>query len=87
MLLSKAIKYRIEKLLKENDMTSYSLAMSAGIPPSTLNDFLRGKVILPRIDNILHICEGFNIELKDFFDDPIFKNVEFDREKWYINQN
>ena len=43
MLLSKAIKYRIEKLLKENDMTSYSLAMSAGIPPSTLNDFLRGK--------------------------------------------
>ena len=78
MLLSKAIKYRIEKLLKENDMTSYSLAMSAGIPPSTLNDFFRGKVALPRLDNILHICEALNMDLKEFFDDPVFDDVESD---------
>lgn len=79
MLLPDAIRHRIKALLKENNMKSYSLAISAGIPPSTLNDFLRGKVVLLRIDNILHICEGCNIQLKDFFDDPIFNNVEFDR--------
>jgi DNA-binding Xre family transcriptional regulator len=55
--------------------------MLAGIPPSTLNDFFRGKVVLLRLDNIMHICEGLNMELKDFFDDPVFKNVEFDRKK------
>lgn len=81
MQLSEAIKYRIKKLAKEYNLSLYGLAMESGIPSSTLNDFFRGKVELPRIDNILHICEGLNIELKDFFDDPIFKNVEYDRNK------
>lgn len=79
MQLRDAIIYRIKKLLNEYNLTEYALSMQAGIPPSTLNDFFRGKVILPRIDNLLHICEGFNIELKEFFDDPVFKDVEFDR--------
>ncbi|MDO4391483.1 MAG: helix-turn-helix transcriptional regulator [Clostridium sp.] len=79
MQLREAIVYRIKTLIKEYGLTEYSLSIRAGIPPSTLNDFFRGKVVLLRIDNILHICEGFNIELKDFFDDPVFKNVEFDR--------
>lgn len=79
MQLREAIIYRIKKLLSEYNISEYALSMQAGIPPSTLNDFFRGKVVLPRIDNLLHICEGFNIELKDFFDDPVFKDVEFDR--------
>ena len=81
MQLSDAMKIRIKKLADENNLTLYSLAVESGIPTSTLNDFFRGKVGLTRLDNILHICEGLNIELKDFFDDPIFKNVEYDRNK------
>lgn len=79
MQLPEAIKLRIEKILNENNITSYSLAIKAGIPTSTLNDFLRGKANLPRIDTLLHLCEAVNIELKDFFDDPLFKDVEFDK--------
>ena len=79
MQLSDAMKIRIKKLADENNLTLYSLAVESGIPTSTLNDFFRGKVGLSRLDNILHICEGLNIELKDFFDDPVFKDVEFDR--------
>ena len=79
MQLSEAIKIRIKQLADTNNLTLYSLAVNSGIPTSTLNDFFRGKVELPRIDNILHICEGLDMELKDFFDDPIFKDVEFDR--------
>ena len=29
-----------------------------------------------RIDVIEYICEGLGIKLKDFFDDPIFDNIE-----------
>jgi DNA-binding Xre family transcriptional regulator len=79
MQLSEAIKYRINDLAKQNKMSIYSLSIASGIPTSTLNDFISGKVGLPRIDNILHICEGLQMELKDFFDDPVFKDVEFDR--------
>lgn len=74
-----AIKYRITKLAKEHDLSIYAVAMASGIPSSTLNDFFRGKVELPRMDTILHISEGFGMELKDFFDDPVFKNIEYDR--------
>lgn len=79
MQLPEAIKLRIEKILDENDITSYSLSLKAGIPTSTLNDFFRGKSTLPRLDTLLHLCEAINIELKDFFDDPLFKDVEFDK--------
>ena len=79
MQLREAILYRINHLLKEYDLNEYSLSLRAGIPSSTLNDFFRGKVTLLKVDNILHICEGLDIELKDFFDDLIFKNVEFER--------
>lgn len=84
MQLRDAIIYRIKSLQKEYDLNSDSLSIRAGIPSSTLNDFFTGKVVLPRIDNLLHICEGLNMELKDFFDDPVFKDVEFDRN---INNN
>ena len=37
---------------------------------------LRGKVSEPTISTILHICEGANITLKDFFDSKLFDEVE-----------
>ena len=30
----------------------------------------------PTLSSIIHICEGFGIELKDFFNAPYFKDVE-----------
>lgn len=39
---------------------------------------MSGKRELINLKTLLHICEGFDIELKDFFDDPIFKDVEQD---------
>ena len=30
------------------------------------------------LTTLLHICEGCNIELKDFFDDNLFKNISSD---------
>ena len=34
----------------------------------------------PKLATILHICEGCNIELADFFKDPLFEEVEFEEE-------
>ena len=81
MQLSRAIKLRIKRLLKERQMTQYNLSILAGISPSVINDFFRGKVAIPRLDNILHICEALNMDLKEFFDDPVFQDVESDNKK------
>lgn len=76
MLLSDAINLRISELLKEHRLTVYKLSYRAGISNSIISDCKRGKVKEPTISSIIHICEGFGIELKEFFDAPYFKDVE-----------
>ena len=41
----------------------------------TVRDVLYGVSKSPKINTILHICEGLDINLREFFDDPIFDNV------------
>lgn len=76
MLISEAIRLRINELLKEHNLTVYKLSYLAGISNSIISDCKRGKVKEPTISSIIHICEGLNIELKDFFNSPYFKDVE-----------
>lgn len=78
MLLSPAIRKRINNLLKQNNMNIWKLYKATGVPASTLSYFMNGKRELINLKTLLHICEGFNIELKEFFDDPLFENVEQD---------
>lgn len=66
MILSKAIEYRINELLKENNLTDYNLSYKAGILNSIISDCRRGKVKDPTLTSIIHICEGLNIQLKNF---------------------
>lgn len=76
MLLPEAIKLRIIELLDVNNLSAYKLSYKGGISPSNISDVLRGKVSEPTISTILHICEGANITLKDFFDSKLFDEVE-----------
>lgn len=78
MTLSEAMRKRIKKLLRQNDMNIWALCNRTGIPASTLSYFMSGKRELINLKTLLHVCEGFEIELKEFFDDPIFKDVEQD---------
>ena len=74
--VSEAIKLRIIELLDTNNLSAYKLSYKGGISPSNISDVLRGKVSEPTISTILHICEGANITLKDFFDSKLFDEVE-----------
>jgi len=76
VLLPEAIKLRIIELLDTNNLSAYKLLYKGGISPSNISDVLRGKVSEPTISTILHICEGANITLKDFFDSKLFEEVE-----------
>lgn len=76
MLLSEAIKLRIIELLDKNNISAYKLSYKGGFSPSNISDVLRGQVTEPTITTILHICEGANISLKDFFDSKLFDEVE-----------
>ena len=88
MILSEAIKLRIIELLEINELTAYKLSYKSGISPSNISDVLRGKVSEPTVSTILHICEGANISLKDFFDSNLFDEVEaVERNKKYTKKD
>ena len=76
MLLNEAIKLRLENLMKEKEISSkYEISCDAGLNPSLLNDYFRNRTLYPRIDTLYLICEGINITLQEFFNDPMF-NIE-----------
>ena len=75
MQLSDATRKRINFLLKEKNMKLWDLSKAAGISLPTISDFLKNDTKNLRMDTMLHICEGFNITLKEFFDDPLFNDV------------
>lgn len=78
MTLSDAIRKRIKIIFKEKDFNMWKLYKKTGIPMSTLSAFMSGKRDLPTLRTLLHICEGFGMKLSEFFDHPLFDDVEQD---------
>ncbi len=75
MSLSDAIRVKIYNLLEENGVNVWYVCKKSRVPCSTITTFLNGKTKLLKIDNILHICEAFDITLSEFFEDKIFNDV------------
>jgi len=75
MTLENAIRKRILELAEEKKITINMVSTLAGLTHTTLLSFMNNETHDPRISTLLHICEAFNIELKEFFNSPIFKNV------------
>ena len=78
MRLSVAIRKRIKYYLKTKNMKVWDLCQSSGIACSTISTLMSGKTELPQLDTLLHICNGFDITLKEFFDYPTFDTAEQD---------
>ncbi|MBR3134013.1 MAG: helix-turn-helix transcriptional regulator [Clostridia bacterium] len=78
MTLSNAVKQRIINLASKKKITLHKLALQSGVPYSTLSSFLNGKCTSITLTTLLHICEGADIGIKDFFNDPLFKNISSD---------
>lgn len=75
MTLKNAIAQRILQLCEEKNITLNKLSTIAGITQSTLNDVVYGKSKNPTIKTIYYICMGLEIDMKDFFDSDLFKNI------------
>lgn len=78
MKLSDAIRKRIKYYLKIKKMKVWDLCKFSGIPCSTISTFMSGKTELLKIDTLLHICNGFDITLQEFFSDSTFDTAEQD---------
>lgn len=76
MELNDMISARITNLCKENNLSINRLASICGLRQSTVSNILNGNSKNPTISSIKKICDGLEISLADFFDDPIFTSID-----------
>lgn len=76
MNAKEAVACRIHALCLERDMAVNALANQCGMPPSTIYSMLNAKSQNPGIVSIQKICDGLEISVREFFDDPLFENLE-----------
>ncbi len=65
---------RILYLCKVRKININTLAIRAGLTPSTLKSIMYGKSKNPGIVTLRHICDGLNISLEEFFHGLLFKD-------------
>ena len=76
MEFSDVVALKIKELMKEKDISIYKLETLTGVYSSTITLFLNRKTKTIRLENLLYICEAFNIKLWQFFYDARFDEVE-----------
>ena len=76
MDFSDLVAIKIKELMDEKNMNSNQLSKLTGIYRSTLTMFLTRKNRTIRLENLLYICEVFDIKLSEFFSDKRFDEAE-----------
>lgn len=71
-----AVALRIQILCAERNIALNELANRCGIAPSTIYSMLNQKSKNPGVVSIQKICDGLEISVRTFFDDPLFENLE-----------
>ena len=79
MYLNKATYERIEQLRNQYKIRSINkLCNDAGVQQSTVYNLIDGTTENPGSLLVLRICRELNISLKEFYDSPLFDNLEDD---------
>lgn len=76
MSLNEALAKRIEELLKENNITQYKLALDSGVAAPMISEIRHCKNRTTALYIVYDIAQGFGMELPEFFDSPLFRNLD-----------
>lgn len=76
MRLSEAISIRINALMKEKGFKAYDFYKKGGIPKATISQVLNETRERVAVKTIYEMISTMGGSLKQFFDDPIFDEVD-----------
>ena len=76
MTAKEAVAERIREICRERNMAINALANYAGVSPSTIYSMLNEKSQNPGIVSLQKLCDGWEISLRQFFDSPLFDDIE-----------
>ena len=76
MGIKKAVLLRIKKLCKERNLKLNALANLSGVTPSTVYSMFDEDRYDIGIVSLKKLCDGLEIDIIEFFNDDLFKNME-----------
>ena len=76
MNIGEAVRLRILELCSENNITVNKLSTLCGITQSTLNNIVSGRNNSTTVSTVKKICDGLELGIIDFFNTPLFENLE-----------
>ncbi len=76
MNISDAVAARILDLCEERRITVNKLSNLSGVTQSTVNDIVNHRAKNIGIVTIKKLCDGLEISITDFFDTPLFRELE-----------
>lgn len=78
MKLSEAVSQRIQELLNQQGMTQYQLFTKSGVPKSTISNLIHCSYDSVKLRIIHELCQGLGISIVEFFQSPLFDEVNLD---------
>ena len=76
MCIKEAIVERIKQLCIERNIKYNELATRAGITPSTVYSMMDGRRLDVNMLTVKKLCDGLDISIREFFDNPLFDELE-----------
>ncbi len=76
MTIAEAVVKRIYELVDERQLTINKISTISGITQSTVSDIVNGVTSNVKIATVKKLCDGLDISIREFFDSPLFDDLE-----------
>ncbi len=77
MNIQEAVKKRILELADKKGLSVNRIAVNCDMTTSTLQNILNGNTKKSEITTLAKICFGLGVSIKEFFNSPLFDNIEY----------
>ena len=76
MTIAEAVVKRIYELIDERQLTINKISTISGVTQSTVSDIVNGVTSNVKIATVKNLCDGLDISIREFFDSPLFDDLE-----------
>ena len=76
MTIAEAVVKRLYELIDARQLTVNRISTISGVTQSTVSDIVNGVTSNVKIATIKKLCDGLEISVRDFFDSPLFDDLE-----------
>ena len=75
-MIKEAVVLRFKEICSERNIKFNELATLSGVTPSTVYSMMDNRRKDISLNTVKKLCDGLEISIIDFFDSPIFENLE-----------